>query len=79
MKKKNVAHILNVLKNGLLGDLFALLINLFWAFVCFGLCRILFIVLNMSYYPDLTGTHVGEMFRGGLVFDTSAILYINAL
>lgn len=57
----------------------ALLINLFWVYLCFTLCRVLFILLNLSYYPDLTGAHFGEMFRGGLVFDTSAILYINAL
>src|SRR5574344_2944310 len=59
-------------------NLAALLINLFWVYVCFNLCRILFVILNHSYSPDLTVSHFFEMFRGGFMFDTSAILYINS-
>lgn len=66
-------------KFGLFSEPVALLVNLFWAYVCFGLCRVLFILLNHSYYSDLTGAHFGEMFLGGLMFDTSAILYINSV
>lgn len=63
---------------GPFSNLAALLINLFWVYVCFNLCRILFVILNHSYYPDLTVSHFFEMFRGGFMFDTSAILYINS-
>lgn len=57
----------------------ALLVNLLLVYVCFGLCRVLFVWVNQSHFADLTLAHFWEMFRGGLVFDTSAILYINAL
>lgn len=57
----------------------ALIVNLLLIYVSFSLCRLLFIWVNHNYFTDLTFSHFGEMFRGGLVFDTSAILYTNAL
>lgn len=58
---------------------FALIYNLLLVYVCFFLCRIAFICVNLSYYPDLTTSRLFEMFGGGLLFDTAAILYTNAL
>ena len=57
----------------------ALIVNLLLIYVSFSLCRLLFIWVNHNYFTDLTFSHFWEMFRGGLVFDTSAILYTNAL
>ena len=57
----------------------ALLVNLLLVYICFSLCRLLFIWVNHSYFADLTLEHFWEMFCGGFVFDTSAILYTNIL
>ena len=57
----------------------ALIVNLLLIYVSFSLCRLLFIWVNHNYFTDLAFSHFWEMFRGGLVFDTSAILYTNAL
>ncbi len=63
----------------LLSGPLSVVVNLLMVFVCFMLCRVLFIAVNSSYYPELTFAHCLEMFRGGLVFDTSAIFYTNIL
>lgn len=57
----------------------SLCVNLLLVYVCFMLCRLIFVWINLSYYPDLTFSHLWEMLCGGLPFDTSAILYANAL
>ena len=57
----------------------AMIYNLILVYICFFFCRIIFLLVNLSYYPDLTASHLFEMFSGGLLFDTSAILYTNAL
>ena len=57
----------------------AMVFNLLMVFICFSLCRLIFLWVNYSYYPDLTFAHVVEMFKGGLLFDTSAIFYTNIL
>lgn len=54
----------------------ALIVNLLLIYVSFSLCRLLFIWVNHNYFTDLTFSHFWEMFRGGLVFDTSAILIL---
>lgn len=61
------------------GGPLALVANLLLIYVCFGLCRVLFLCVNYSYFPDLTMAHFFEIYEGGLAFDTSAILYTNAL
>ena len=58
---------------------FALIVNLFLVYISFTLCRFIFVWVNHSYYPDLDFAHTLEMFKGGLVFDTSAIFYTNIL
>ncbi|WP_298221003.1 LTA synthase family protein [Flavobacterium sp.] len=42
-------------------------------FLVYQLCRILFIVFNRSYFPDMSP----KVFWGGAVYDLSAIGYIN--
>ena len=56
-----------------------LLWNLFLVYAAFMLCRIVFWCVHLSYFPDLSPALLWDFFRGGLLFDTSAILYINSL
>ncbi len=58
---------------------FTLIWNLGWIYVAFSLCRIVFWLANRSYFPDLNGKDFIRILEGGLVFDTSAILYTNIL
>ena len=62
-----------------LASLIALISNLLLVYICFALCRLLFLWINHSYFTDLTWPHFLQISRGGLVFDTSAILYTNLL
>ena len=60
--------------------LFSMLGNLLLAYVVYSIARIAFLLENYNLYADsLTTAHLFELLRGGLVFDTSAILYTNAL
>ena len=65
-------------KLGLLAPLGALLGNLAIAFVLYFLARIIYLLVNYSYFEQgLTFSHLIEMLGGGVVFDTSAILVTN--
>lgn len=57
----------------------AALCNLVLSYLLFMICRFVFLWVNYSYYSELTGTELMTILKGGLVFDTSAIVYINAL
>ena len=53
----------------------ALLCNLAIAYVVYFLARIVYLLGNYSYFEQgLTLPHLTELFHGGLVFDTAAIL-----
>ena len=54
--------------------------NMLLAYVAFMLCRVAFFLVNYSTFaPYMSWQLVGDMLRGALVFDTSALLYINSL
>ena len=53
--------------------------NLLLAYVVYFVARIAFLLENLNLYPNLSFSHLAELFRGGLMFDTSAVLYTNAL
>lgn len=57
----------------------ALSINLLLIYICYSLCRLIFVWQNMSQFPDLTLHSLWDMWRGGMTFDTSAIMYTNVL
>ena len=62
----------------LLTPLATTIYNLMLAYVVYFLARVLYLVLNYSYFAvDMTYGHLLELFLGGLVFDTSAILVTN--
>ncbi|MFV0507223.1 MAG: LTA synthase family protein, partial [Bacteroidales bacterium] len=45
----------------------------------YSIFRLLFYVFNQSYFEDASFVELLTIFRGGLLFDTTAILYTNAL
>lgn len=58
----------------------AALINMVTALVVYMLSRVVFFLVNWSTFaPYMSWKLAGSMLHGGLVFDTSALLYINAL
>ena len=58
----------------------ALLWDLLVVYIAYTLCRGIFTVLNWSLYAGtLTWGHGLELFGAGLLFDTPAILYTNAI
>ena len=56
----------------------ALLWNLLVLYLAYTLCRVAFLLTNWTLYSGtLTWSHAMELFRAGLIFDTTAILYLN--
>lgn len=70
--------ILNQLKANL-ATLGKVVINLLLVYVAFMICRVVFLWENYDLFQDLTFSRLTRMFQGGLAFDTTAILYGNAL
>ncbi len=65
---------------GLFAPLAATIFNLMMVYVTYFLARLIYLAVNYSYFSQgLTFDHLIEMFGGGLVFDTSAILVTNSL
>ena len=62
----------------LLAPLSAIVCNLLMVYVAYFVARILYLIINYSYFEQgLTFPHLMEMLGGGLVFDTTAILVTN--
>lgn len=58
----------------------ALACNLLFMYVVYALCRVVFVVENWNVYKDkLFQNSWGDLIKGSLTFDTSAILYTNSL
>ena len=54
--------------------------NMLVAYAAFMLCRLVFFLVNYSTFaPYMSWNLAGQMLRGALVFDTSALLYLNSL
>jgi len=71
---------MNIRRFGLLAPLAATIFNLMMVYVTYFLARLIYLAVNYSYFSQgLTFDHLIEMFGGGLVFDTSAILVTNSL
>ena len=61
-------------------SLIAVLWDLVVAYIAYTLCRGVFLILNWSLYAGtLTWGHGMKLFGAGLLFDTPAILYTNAI
>ena len=62
------------------GAVAAVIVNMALAYVVMMLTRIIFFVENWATFaPYMSWSLAGSMLRGALVFDTSALLYVNAL
>ena len=67
-------------KHNLMSAQVCLLVNLALVYIVYGLCRVVYFAENWSTFaPNLTWGSAFEMMRGAWMFDTSAILYTNAL
>ncbi|MBP5455671.1 MAG: sulfatase-like hydrolase/transferase [Paludibacteraceae bacterium] len=63
----------------LLEPLGSVLLNLLLVYIVYFISRLTFVWENWAMYPNLEIHHLWELIRGGLLFDTSAILYTNVL
>lgn len=60
--------------------LYIVLFNITLVFICYMVCRLEFLLENWGIFrPLLTWALVWDIFRGGLLFDASAIAYTNSL
>ena len=63
---------------GLLSPLAATLCNLLIAYIIYFVARVIYFLENYSFFSqDLSFSHLMEIVKGGLVFDTSAIFVTN--
>ncbi len=67
-----------IMKN-LLGYIGNFLWNIFLVYVCYSMCRLIFVLDNWDSFSYLTIGDLGRLCRGGLLFDTSAIAYTNII
>lgn len=59
---------------------FRLCVNLLWVYVCYTICRLVFLAENWSLFSaGINWDLFWRLFKGGILFDTSAIFYTNAL
>ena len=45
----------------------------------FTLSRLFYYLTNLSSYPDVTFSHLGELLFGGVRFDMTALFYLNSV
>jgi phosphoglycerol transferase MdoB-like AlkP superfamily enzyme len=63
---------------GLLSPLATTFYNLLLAYIVYFLARVVYLLVNISYFqPTMSFSLLVDIFRGGLLFDTSAILVTN--
>ena len=55
------------------------ILNLLVVYGLFTVCRIVFYLFNIRYFPEVSFFHFFRMLLGGLKFDTLSILYTNLL
>ncbi len=68
------------LKRTICSSPLAFVANMVWAYVAYGLCRMLYLAENWSVLGShLSWSSAWEMMQGAWMFDTSALLYTNAL
>ena len=68
------------LKKNLFSSPVAFVANMTWAYVAYALCRVLYLVENWDVLgSNLSWASAWEMTKGAWMFDTSALLYTNAL
>ena len=53
--------------------------NILLVMALYTLSRLVFVWVNADLYPDISAAHLREMLCGGIRFDLTALLYLNAL
>ena len=53
--------------------------RLLLAYIIYSLCRAVFLIYNLDLLQPMSGADLWNIFRGGRMFDTTAILYTNIL
>ncbi len=65
---------------GIVASPLAMLVNLVWVYVAYEICRFAYLLENWTTFSNsMTWSSLAEILQGGWMFDTSAILYTNAL
>ena len=68
------------MKKKILDNLWALLVNLLLAYIVYFIARTAYLLENYgSFAANISTESLWNWYRGGLLFDTSAIIYTNAL
>lgn len=68
------------MKKTLFSNLLSLASNLLLVYVCYSLCRLVFVLVNRDIFAEsLDWDYALTLFGAGIIFDTTAILYSNAL
>jgi phosphoglycerol transferase MdoB-like AlkP superfamily enzyme len=57
----------------------ALLLRFLLALLFFTICRVIYYVINIGYFPDLSIGTILKIFYGGVLFDISGLLFILSL
>lgn len=67
------------MKRNIFGYIGNFLWNILLVYVCYFVCRVVFVLDNWDSFGYLTLGHFFTLCRGGLLFDTAAIAYTNVL
>lgn len=54
-------------------------LNILIAYIVFAVCRLVFYIANISYFPNIGIDNLIDILRGGFAFDTAGIMYVNVL
>lgn len=70
----------NTLRHSASGVIIAYLLNMIMAYVAFMICRIVYVAINWTAFRDgIAQNSWSDLLTGSWMFDTSALLYLNAL
>lgn len=68
------------MKKGVFSNVLTLVWNLLLIYICYSLCRLVFLLVNWDTFSGhMNFSYALSLFGAGIIFDTSAILYSNAL
>ena len=68
------------MKKDVFSNVLTLVWNLLLIYICYSLCRLVFLLVNWDTFSGhMNFSYALSLFGAGIIFDTSAILYSNAL
>lgn len=62
-----------------INNILRLIWNILLVYVAYGICRATFMICNSNMYQGIETSHIFDLFKAGLIFDSSAICYTNAI